>query len=134
MAFNMTAGMTLWMRRRRHSWAMCAEMAGAMFVPAIAAIVLYWSGLIDGRDTSPTAQVPKLFKLIYATASPDSGSRGVRDYDRSPCKPAAREGGPGAGECEYRSSFGAVVSSSAHGVLVPGRKQQCLAAGAALEP
>ena len=33
MAFNMTVGMTVWMRYRRHSWAMCAEMAGAMFVP-----------------------------------------------------------------------------------------------------
>ena len=34
MAINMTVGMTVWMRHRRHTWAMCAEMAGAMFVPA----------------------------------------------------------------------------------------------------
>ena len=42
MALNMTVGMTLWMRHRRHTWAMCAEMAGAMFAPAVAAVVLFW--------------------------------------------------------------------------------------------
>src|SRR5512134_3771099 len=42
MAFNMTAGMTVWMRHRRHPWPRVAEMAGAMFVPALAAIVLFW--------------------------------------------------------------------------------------------
>jgi hypothetical protein len=46
MAFNMTAGMTVWMRHRGHSWARVAEMAGAMFVPAIAAIVLFWCAVI----------------------------------------------------------------------------------------
>ena len=48
MAFNMTVGMTVWMRHRRHSWAMCAEMAGAMFVPAFLAIVLLWCSVIHG--------------------------------------------------------------------------------------
>jgi flagellar biosynthetic protein FliP len=48
MAFNMTVGMTVWMRYRRHSWAMCAEMAGAMFVPAAAAVVLFWCSVIHG--------------------------------------------------------------------------------------
>ena len=49
MAFNMSVGMTLWMRHRRHSWAMCAEMAGAMFVPAVVAIVLFWCAVVHGR-------------------------------------------------------------------------------------
>jgi hypothetical protein len=49
MAINMTVGMTVWMRHRRHSWAMCAEMAGAMFVPAVVAIVLFWCAVIHGR-------------------------------------------------------------------------------------
>ena len=48
MALNMTVGMTVWMRHRRHSWAMCAEMAGAMFAPAVAAIVLFWCAVIHG--------------------------------------------------------------------------------------
>jgi hypothetical protein len=46
MAVNMAAGMTLWMRHRDHSWRMCVEMAGAMVVPAVAAIVLFWIGMI----------------------------------------------------------------------------------------
>ena len=46
MALNMTVGMTVWMRHRRHTWAMCAEMAGAMFVPAVVAIVLFWCSVI----------------------------------------------------------------------------------------
>ena len=48
MALNMTIGMTLWMRHRRHSWAMCAEMAAAMFAPAILAIALFRAGVVDG--------------------------------------------------------------------------------------
>ena len=47
MAFNMSAGMTVWMRHRGHSWAPVAEMAGAMFVPALGAIVLFWVGIIQ---------------------------------------------------------------------------------------
>jgi hypothetical protein len=50
MAFNMTVGMTVWMRHRGHSWARVAEMAGAMFVPAIAAIVLFWCSLIHSES------------------------------------------------------------------------------------
>jgi hypothetical protein len=49
MAFNMTVGMTVWMRHRRHSWPMCAEMAGAMFLPAVAGIVLFWCAVIHGE-------------------------------------------------------------------------------------
>jgi hypothetical protein len=50
MAFNMTVGMTVWMRHRGHSWARVAEMGGAMFVPAIAAIVLFWCTLIQSES------------------------------------------------------------------------------------
>ena len=51
MAFNMTVGMTVWMRHRGHSWARVAEMAAAMFFPAIAAIVLFWCALIHSEST-----------------------------------------------------------------------------------
>jgi hypothetical protein len=47
MAFNMSAGMAVWMRHRGHVWARIAEMAGAMFVPAVAAIALFWGGVIQ---------------------------------------------------------------------------------------
>jgi hypothetical protein len=50
MALNMTVGMTLWMRYRCHSWAMCAEMGGAMFLPAIVALVLFWCSVIHTRS------------------------------------------------------------------------------------
>jgi len=50
MALNMAIGMTLWMRYRRHSWAMCAEMAAAMVIPAILAIVLFWCAVIHGHS------------------------------------------------------------------------------------
>ena len=46
MAFNMTVGMTVWMRHRGHAWPRVAEMAGAMFVPSVAAIVLFWCAVI----------------------------------------------------------------------------------------
>jgi hypothetical protein len=49
MACNMSVGMTVWMRHRGHSWAMVAEMAGAMFVPAAGAIALYWGGVIESE-------------------------------------------------------------------------------------
>jgi hypothetical protein len=50
MAFNMTVGMTVWMRHRGHSWARVAEMAGAMFAPAITAIVLFWCAVIHSES------------------------------------------------------------------------------------
>ena len=42
--------MTVWMRHRGHSWPRVADMAGAMFVPAIAAIALSWHGVIDSAS------------------------------------------------------------------------------------
>ena len=46
MAAGMSASMAAWMRFRRHGWAPMAEMTGAMFVPAVAAIALYWAGVL----------------------------------------------------------------------------------------
>jgi flagellar biosynthetic protein FliP len=64
MALNMTVGMTVWMRYRRHSWAMCAEMAGAMFVPAAAAIVLFWCAVIHGRAIGGVAMAGMVPAMI----------------------------------------------------------------------
>lgn len=46
MTVNMTIGMGLWMRRRGHSLAHIAEMAGAMFVPLAVLTYPFWAGLI----------------------------------------------------------------------------------------
>jgi hypothetical protein len=52
MAFNMSAPMAWWMRRRGHSWPYTAEMAAAMFVPVLALIPLLWLGVISGDALS----------------------------------------------------------------------------------
>ncbi|MET7752238.1 hypothetical protein [Micromonospora sp. NPDC005367] len=48
MATNMTIGMTVWMRHRRHSAVACAEMAAAMYVPFLVLLAPYWAGLLGG--------------------------------------------------------------------------------------
>ena len=64
MALNMTVGMTVWMRHRSHSWAMCVEMAGAMFVPAVAAIVLFWCSVIHGVVIGPVTMAGMVPAMI----------------------------------------------------------------------
>jgi hypothetical protein len=64
MALNMTVGMTVWMRHRRHTWAMCAEMAGAMFAPAVLAIVLFWCSVIHGTAIGPMTMAAMLPAMI----------------------------------------------------------------------
>jgi hypothetical protein len=65
MAFNMTVGMTLWMRYRRHSWAMCSEMAGAMFVAAVIAIVLFWCAVIHSHSVT-AMEMAAMFPAMIA--------------------------------------------------------------------
>ncbi|HTJ38914.1 MAG TPA: hypothetical protein VL738_37260 [Dactylosporangium sp.] len=48
MAANMTIGMGLWMRIRRHSWRLIAEMSAAMVLPFLALLVPYAMGAISG--------------------------------------------------------------------------------------
>jgi peptidoglycan/LPS O-acetylase OafA/YrhL len=47
MATNMTIGMSLWMRFRRHSWASIAEMGAAMYLPFALLLVPYWAGSLS---------------------------------------------------------------------------------------
>lgn len=49
MAFNMTVPMVLWMRYRGHSWERGGEMAAAMNLPLLPALVLYWLGAIPAE-------------------------------------------------------------------------------------
>lgn len=48
MATNMTLGMALWMKIRRHSWPRIAEMSAAMYLPFVVLLVPYWLGAISG--------------------------------------------------------------------------------------
>jgi hypothetical protein len=42
MAVSMTVPMMAWMRIRKHTWRMSAEMAGAMIVPTVLLIAVCW--------------------------------------------------------------------------------------------
>jgi hypothetical protein len=64
MALNMIVGMTGWMRHRRHSWAMCAEMAGAMLVSAVVAIALFWCAVIHGDSVGRVEMAAMLPAMI----------------------------------------------------------------------
>lgn len=48
MATNMSIGMAVWMRIRRHSWPRIAEMCAAMYVPFLVMLVPLWLGAVDG--------------------------------------------------------------------------------------
>ncbi|WP_405107012.1 hypothetical protein OG559_23385 [Micromonospora sp. NBC_01405] len=48
MAFDMSVGMVVWMRYRRHGWAGTLEMVGAMFAPAVVLAPLSWLSVISG--------------------------------------------------------------------------------------
>jgi hypothetical protein len=47
MATNMSIGMALWMRIRRHSWPRIAEMCAAMYVPFLVLLVPYGAGVLS---------------------------------------------------------------------------------------
>ena len=49
MAFNMTVPMVVWMRYRGHSWERGGEMALAMNLPVLPALLLYWLGAIPSE-------------------------------------------------------------------------------------
>jgi hypothetical protein len=65
MAFDMAVGMVVWMRYRGHRWAPTLEMAGAMFVPALALFPLLWSDAITADSLLMIEHVAML-PLMYA--------------------------------------------------------------------
>ncbi|WP_220506191.1 hypothetical protein [Microbispora sp. H10830] len=65
MAFDMSAGMAVWMRVRGHAWAPVLEMCGAMFVPIVPLFPVLWLGLIDGMGLMVAAHVA-MFPLMLA--------------------------------------------------------------------
>ncbi|SCE76251.1 hypothetical protein [Micromonospora mirobrigensis] len=48
MAADMTIGMGLWMKIRRHSWRHIVEMSAAMILPFVALLLPYRLGVISG--------------------------------------------------------------------------------------
>ena len=65
MATNMTIGMVVWMRIRRHSWPRIVEMAAVMYLPFVALLVPYWMGLLSGTGLMIAGHVI-MFPLMLA--------------------------------------------------------------------
>ena len=77
MAVWMTVPMVAWMRHRGHRWRVCNEMAAAMVVPTLGALVLHWTGAVDDGDALimlehtvmfPAMLVPMLLRRDEYTA------------------------------------------------------------------
>ncbi|MEV4107588.1 hypothetical protein [Nonomuraea sp. NPDC049695] len=66
MAFNMSVGMAVWMRIRRHGWASTLEMCAVMFVPVVPLFPLLWLGVIDGGALMPVAHVAMFPLMLVA--------------------------------------------------------------------
>jgi len=64
MAFNMTLPMVVWMHHRGHSWERGGEMAAAMFLPALALLVLFWLGGLSAHLVLPLQMVLMLPSMI----------------------------------------------------------------------
>ncbi len=52
MATNMTIGMVLRMRIRRHAWRPIVEMSAAMYLPFVLLFVPYWLGAVSGGSAA----------------------------------------------------------------------------------
>ena len=66
MATNMTIGMALWMRIRRHSWPRIAEMSAAMYLPFVVLLVPYWLGAISGAALTDLGHLLMLPAMLAA--------------------------------------------------------------------
>lgn len=64
MAFDMSAGMVVWMRHRGHGWPATLEMTGAMFAPALVLFPLLWLGVL-GSDSLMTWEHVLMFPLMF---------------------------------------------------------------------
>jgi flagellar biosynthetic protein FliP len=66
MAANMTVGMGLWMRIRRHSWRLIAEMSAAMVLPFLALLVPYALDMLSGDALMMAGHLVMLPAMLVA--------------------------------------------------------------------
>jgi predicted small integral membrane protein len=66
MVFNMSVGMTVWMRHRGHGWPGVLKMDGAMFVSLLALFPLLWLGAISADVMFGLAHVVMLPAMYLA--------------------------------------------------------------------
>jgi flagellar biosynthetic protein FliP len=66
MATDMSLGMALWMRIRRHGWARIAEMSAAMYLPFVVLLVPYAFGAISGNAVMAGGHILMLPAMVAA--------------------------------------------------------------------
>lgn len=66
MAVSMSLPMVAWMRFRGHDWAPCWEMAAAMFVPSVGAILLFWAAAVDTEGALAVQHVAMFPAMLVA--------------------------------------------------------------------
>lgn len=66
MATNMTLGMSVWMRHRRHHRVAIAEMGAAMYVPFLLLLVPFWTGALSGEVLMLAGHVLMLPAMVLA--------------------------------------------------------------------
>ncbi|WP_235979982.1 hypothetical protein [Streptomyces albidus (ex Kaewkla and Franco 2022)] len=67
MAFDMSAGMAVWMRLRGHGWASTLEMCGAMFAPMLLLFPLLWLDVVAPGSVvalEHVAMLPLMFLVM----------------------------------------------------------------------
>jgi hypothetical protein len=66
MATDMTIGMALWMRIRRHPWPRIAEMSAAMYLPFAVVLVPFWFGVLSGGAVMVAGHILMLPSMLAA--------------------------------------------------------------------
>lgn len=68
MATNMSLGMGVWMRIRRHGWASIAEMSAAMYAPFLVFLPFYWGDLVSAMTLMTAGHVlmvPAMLAVMF---------------------------------------------------------------------
>ena len=73
MATNMSLGMGLWMRIRRHPWSGIGAMTAAMYLPFAVLLVPFWAGLISGVTLLAAGHVLMLPAMALVMLRPAAG-------------------------------------------------------------
>ena len=66
MATDMSLGMALWMRIRRHGWAGIVEMSAAMYVPYVVLLPFHWADALPGSALMTAGHVLMVPAMLVA--------------------------------------------------------------------
>jgi flagellar biosynthetic protein FliP len=66
MAFDMSVGMVVWMRYRRHGWASTMEMVAVMFAPVVVLAPFTLAGLMSGHALMMAMHIAMLPLMLAA--------------------------------------------------------------------